>query len=122
MNSDQIVSKYPHLFQKVKHIDCGPGWYDLIDKLCSVIMQEVEYMPAELSSKLYISQIKEKFGALRFYMEESTPYIVGAIRMAEWVSYTICEECGARGTARHSGWTKVLCDEHHANRESNKRL
>lgn len=41
-----------------------PGWYAIVDKLCTDI--EAALGP-ERSEKIAVRQIKEKFGALRFY-------------------------------------------------------
>jgi hypothetical protein len=59
-------------------------------------------------------QVKEKFGGLRFYYHGGDEHISGMVRMAEsWASVT-CETCGDRGTIRHGGWIRTLCDKHEA--------
>lgn len=63
-------------------------------------------------------QVKEKFGALCFYWhsenlpEEWHDRIDGAIRMAEMLSTSICEECGDRGVLRGPGWLFTACENH----------
>jgi hypothetical protein len=59
------------------------------------------------------SQIKEKFGGLRFYVERATEEHYNYISFAESMSYRICEECGAPGKLHTDGWHRTLC-EHHA--------
>lgn len=67
--------------------------------------------------QVYVAQIKEKFGELRFYYDGGDDEISGMVRMAEeWASKT-CEMCGKPGTLRHGGWMKTLCDEHEVERQ-----
>ena len=59
-------------------------------------------------------------------MNVSTPYIDGAISLAESLSYITCEECGNSGELRKNGYLRVLCDKDYAIskeriKESNKK-
>lgn len=58
------------------------------------------------------SQVKEKFGGLRFYTNGYTDEVSGMIRMAEAMSYRTCEECGSPGRSNSYGWISTLCDTH----------
>jgi hypothetical protein len=60
------------------------------------------------------SQVKEKFGGLRFYVNGATDKHWNYINFAESMSYTICEECGAPGKTYTDGWHMTLCDIHAA--------
>ena len=81
----------------------GKGWSTLIDYIYDNIRPEV-----------YVMQVKEKFGGLRFYVGGATPEEFEAIDKAEADSYTICEECGKSGKLREDlGWILTLCDEHY---------
>ena len=62
------------------------------------------------------SQVKEKFGSLRFYMSSATNEMWDLIKEAESKSATICEECGSLGEERDDGWIRTLCDKCHQNR------
>jgi hypothetical protein len=62
------------------------------------------------------SQVKEKFGGLRFYTNGYTDVINGMIRMAESMSYRTCEVCGSPGRSNHYGWISTLCDTHRLER------
>jgi len=57
-------------------------------------------------------QVKEKFGQLRFYADGGDAYTRGVLSMAEAMSYSMCEECGAPGVVRRGGWWRTLCDTH----------
>jgi len=111
---DKLITNFPRTFSKIKlGISCGDGWYDLLHNLCLVVEQEIEQAPLELQDQIYAVQVKSKFGGLCFYMNRSTPYINGAITMAESMSYHLCETCGATSTMKNvDGWSAVLCDLH----------
>ena len=57
------------------------------------------------------TQVKEKFGTLRFYYNGGDDYIDGAVSMAEAMSAVTCETCAEPGEVRPGGWIKTLCDE-----------
>ena len=59
-----------------------------------------------------VSQVKEKFGGLRFYVDGVTDKQWNYIHFAESMSYRICEICGAPGKRYTDGWHTVLCDDH----------
>ena len=102
--------------------ECGDGWFNIIDRLCSNIqhhvdwaqLQKEKYGRGEGCTQVVAVQIKEKFGTLRFYTNGGDEQIYGMIRMAESMSAVTCEECGAPGTTRSGGWVRTLCDAHEA--------
>jgi hypothetical protein len=70
--------------------------------------------PTAKVHRVVVDQVKEKFGGLRFYYQGGDNEVHGMVRMAEsWAAYT-CETCGERGTLRHGGWVRTLCDTHEA--------
>jgi len=77
----------------------GPGWGGLIDRIYD-----------KLTPDVYVSQVKEKFGGLRFYVGSAPDDVQDFIAEMEEISYTTCEECGAPGKPRGRGWIKTLCD------------
>lgn len=109
----------------------GPGWQTIVAILCATIQRHIDTAESRLQwlvdrgqlpedyepiEQVTVSQIKEKFGELRFYYDGGDDHINGLVIMAEeWASRT-CEECGKPGTARRDGWIKTLCDEHAAER------
>lgn len=64
---------------------------------------------APLVQQVHVSQIKEKFGSLRFYYSGGDDHIAGMVSLAESLSGVICEGCGAPGSKTRSGWIRVLC-------------
>ena len=60
--------------------------------------------------KCEVTQVKEKYGGLRFYVDSSDDYIDGLISMAEGMSYKICSECGGKSVNQtNRGWIYTLC-------------
>jgi hypothetical protein len=76
----------------------------------------------ELVEQVVATQIKEKFGTLRFYYNGGDDYIRGLESMAASMTLRICEECGKPGKIREGGWLKTLCDEHAQEREMKNEL
>jgi hypothetical protein len=123
----KLVAAFPHLYRDRGKsemetcmywgFECGDGWFDLLWDLSSklealiVKMKEgnpnigVEYLPAA-------SQVKGKFGGLRFYMTTETDEMMDLIGKAEEKSYRTCELCGKTGTATPTRWISVRCAEH----------
>jgi hypothetical protein len=65
--------------------------------------------------QVVVSQIKEKFGTLRFYYTGGDEYVDGLEHMAESMSAKICENCGCPGESRSTKknhYIRVLCDKH----------
>lgn len=82
----------------------GRGWWKLIGHLIETL-KPYEYE---------ITQIKEKFGGLRFYTTPLPEQANKIISLAEDESYKICEKCGIRGKLREDlPWIKTLCDYHY---------
>lgn len=93
--------------QQPTQVECGAGWAALYQPL-------IDRCKAEGAE---ISQVKEKFGAMRFYAAGCSAGLRAAIVEAEQASLTVCEVCGAPGVRLSiRGWLKTLCDAHHAER------
>ena len=85
-------------------LDVGDGWLDLIDQLVTDLLN-IGPMPE-------LHQIKEKFGGLRFSVEEADNELYDFIEEIEVRSFGICEVCRAPGKVREGGWLKTLCRDH----------
>lgn len=55
------------------------------------------------------SQVKEKFGTLRFYYDGGDEYIHGLAAMAEAMSARTCESCGNPARSSNNGWIITMC-------------
>ena len=88
--------------------ECGDGWYILIDELCSEIERIIDNDEV-LKEDFIVTQVKEKFGTLRFYCGPGSEAIYAVINLAESLSQHICESCGSPGRTNHTGWLRTLC-------------
>jgi len=91
--------------------DTGPGWNKLIRDLSLKLEALILQFPEEERRYYRASQVKEKYGTLRFYMIGATDEMFDLIDQAEEDSCKICEECGEPGEERPGGWIKTLCDK-----------
>ena len=133
-----LCEKYPKIFAN-RHadmrttamcwgFDCGDGWFDILNQLCANIQGHIDWknssrerllknnphnmkIPDEVP-QLVASQVKEKFGTLRFYTDGGDDVTRGMVHMAESMSAVTCEQCGNKGKMREGGWIRTLCDEH----------
>lgn len=89
------------------------GWVPLIKDLIVDLI--------ELGWNKEICQVKEKFGGLRFYINDGTDEMFDRIHKAERESYTICEITGTPGKVRTDlPWHMTLCDEQYEIYKSNR--
>jgi hypothetical protein len=90
--------------------ECGDGWYDIIEPIIKAVSEYNELNPNEA---VYPSQVKEKFGTLRFYMTGYLDEIDKLIDIADEQSATTCEVCGKLGSTKgFRGWLSTTCPEH----------
>ena len=147
----KLYEKYPKIFVQKDYtiqqsampfgIECGDGWYNIIDTLCWHIQHEVdrphediikytEYLEdpelpeatvtyfqqqivesrKRIIPQVEATQVKEKFGGLRFYTFGSNEKIDALISFAESMSECTCEKCGRPGTQNERGWISTRCE------------
>lgn len=92
-----------------RSVDCGPGWWPIVARLDQDLR--------EVYPDYRVTQVKEKFGTLRYYTEGYTDAMGVRIREAEEESARTCEECGQPGTLRTDRWYRTLCDADEAKRQ-----
>ena len=86
--------------------DVQVGWYPLIKNLINELIN--------LGWDKQVTQVKEKFGGLRFYINGGSDEIYNKITEAEKLSHETCELCGKKGELRTKiRWFTTLCDEHY---------
>ena len=94
-----------------------PKWQQKrINKVLEDPEPQLKIVP-EACPQVVASQVKEKFGTLRFYYYGGDDVVSGIERMAESMSAVTCETCGAPGVPRSGGWIQTLCDTHAEGRE-----
>ena len=115
-NTKRLLKDFPKLYRQYNlpmtetcmcwGFDCEDGWFDLIYDLS----QKLEIVNPECEA----SQVKEKFGGLRFYTDSCNEEGHKLIREYQAKSYTICEVCGKPGKLREDiGWIRTLCEKHY---------
>lgn len=113
-----LAFAYPRVFSAGPSVafgfEHGDGWCELIETLCARLNTILQEEPDAL---IYVKQVKEKFGTLRFYYtlhgasDEMADSIRQAVELAEAASNHICERCGSSGNVEASaGWLRALCD------------
>lgn len=123
MTIEELIKKYPKIFEdyegnpgRVNWYGLPKGWISIIDKLCGCMQSYIdnhvtyskdgEYRPQQVTC----SQMKEKFGGLRFYTNGHDNVIEGMINMAEYICDNTCQQCGLEeDLGVTSGWITVLC-------------
>ena len=111
---DKLKSDFPLMYER-GDIYVGEGWQPIIFSLSSCIQSHLDWVNRNSLevAQVKVTQIKEKFGGLRFYYDGGDDYIDGLVSMAElWASNT-CEVCGNKGRTRSLSWVRTLCDEHY---------
>ena len=78
---------------------------EALDEAKAKMDEEAERVPVA-------SQIKEKFGTLRFYVDRASEKHYNYITMAENLSARTCEVCGNPGKIYTDGWHQTLCETH----------
>lgn len=105
---NQAKNRYDYL------IEAGVGGVLYGTKL--VTQQDIDdakiKMDEEAIKVPVVSQVKEKFGGLRFYVNVATEEHYNYITFAESLSYKTCEVCGAPGKREGQGWISTRCKEH----------
>ena len=83
------------------------GWMALLDQLCCALTDVIR--ADQLSFQA--TQVKEKFGQLRFYAQGGTARTWELLRAAEATSATICEHCGIASHRRgRDRFITTFCD------------
>ena len=119
-----MEESFPKMFAEPYGGVCvSEGWWPVLANLCANIQHHIDWKnkQSEVVPQVSISQIKEKFGGLRFYYSGGDDEISGMVRMAEAWAGNTCETCGAPGKRREGGWIKTLCDKHEAERQQRVR-
>ena len=90
-------------------IECGDGWYAILDGLCEVVSIHGRQTGHSL---IEFAQVKEKLAELRIYTDGKCEWCRGAIDFAERFSRHICEETGRPGVLMAgSGGLRTLAED-----------
>jgi len=103
-------SRYDHLVE----VGVGNVLYGTKTVTQEAIDEAKVKLDEEATKVPVASQVKEKFGGLRFYVQAATDKHYQYITFAESMSYRTCEQCGNPGKTYTDGWHTTLCDIHAA--------
>ena len=78
---------------------------EMIAKAKARMHEEYEKIPV-------VTQVKEKYGGLRFYVHGATEEQYAMIHFAEAMSYETCDVCGDKGKPNRGGWITTRCAKH----------
>ena len=114
---DKLYKKYPKIFRDRNRsmketcmcwgIEAGNGWYQILDILCGLLQWDTDN---NKYPQVVASQVKEKYGGLRFYTNGENEHQSGLIKFACHLSEYTCEKCGSMdGVKQTKGWIVSLC-------------
>lgn len=130
MTKQEILEKYwffrpdPQLQRNLMAfgLDIGDGWLDLVNELCEELDKLIKEKYPQFKSCFEVTQVKEKFGGLRFYVSSASEEMYDLISRYEEKSYSICEICGSKNAKiRDGGWVVTLCDTCNKKREDERK-
>ncbi len=113
--TSRLIDSFKPLLGDDFYFECDDGWYYLIHNMLTEL--------SELNnSSIKVSQIKNKFGALRVYVDpldnSNFDYFIddevySIISKFENDSRHTCELCGLIGNIKNcNGWLRCTCDNH----------
>ena len=113
---EELKEQYPSLLRVP--FECGEGWHDVLSQLCAQLQAIKEVTEISITA----TQIKEKYGTLRFYystdMDSNVAgepnvwwsIICSVVSAAENKTEHICEVCGEFGkTITINSFLTTLC-------------
>jgi hypothetical protein len=116
----KLCTDFPELYAnfQYKQFECLDGWYGIIYRL-SANLANIISDHDDMKPNIYTAvQVKEKFGALVFYMNRYTDEIDEAIAKASEESLRTCETCGGEGKLLKDSWSwRTICDGCEVERE-----
>lgn len=94
--------------------ECGDGWFQIIyDLSVSVEIQATRLKADGVTEERLpcVSQVKEKFGGLRFYVDNLYGNMDKLIDYAEALSQETCDVCGGPAKCQYvNDWLRTICD------------
>lgn len=121
---DRFHRQYPHLFVRKIGLECGAGWFPLLDALFIVLERCIVegIQTGQWQDRIgeghthrwpYALQIKEKFGGLRVHVSQWDVPMRAAIDLAKVRADGTCDQCADPGSLRRlGGYMCTRCDLH----------
>ena len=98
-----LKDKYPEIIPEDSYFECGDGWFLILNGAFQEMMSIKSSPRFKDDAYPQVTQIKEKFGSMRFYIDpleggqEYWDIIYSIVAMAETLSSRTCESCGRAG-------------------------
>ena len=122
MTLQELIQKYPKIFENYEGNPYGvnweapKAWIPVIDDMCGAIQEYIDtvvwYKDGVESRPVQVkcTQMKEKWGGLRFYTRGADDTVEGMISMAAHICRKMCESCGTReNLGVTDGWVSICC-------------
>jgi len=114
-NSNNLLESFPRLYRKggmFREFECGDGWHRIVYDLSVAVEASARQRGVDPDSDQWplVQQVKEKYGALRFYLWNANEEMGKLVEEAERQSLRTCEQCAQAGRVRNGGWVRTLCD------------
>lgn len=105
--TDEVSEDYDYSYTEM---DAMPGGWRIA--FGDAMLEELAAALGDYAKEYRITQIKEKYGGLRWYDNGAPTHCghYGVINKYESMSYHICIECGAAATKVSTGWISPYCD------------
>jgi len=114
-HTKQLVESCPILYRGGFGFECRDGWFQMISDLSvklEVICEQALMKGTLIDDLPKASQVKEKFGSLRFYLSHGLEGMEELIDKAEDQSENICDMCGVPGDMHTDGGCyRVRCNK-----------
>ncbi|MEK6885154.1 MAG: hypothetical protein AABY22_36320 [Nanoarchaeota archaeon] len=116
----KLEQDFPYLFKDLygdktktcigRGIECGDGWEPIIRRVCFWL--DLYHSDSSIAQSIYFTQIKEKFGKLRIYINQNYKIVHELIFFYESISIFVCDVCGQPGELKYGNLVRTRCDLH----------
>lgn len=104
------VDDYDYEYTMLDHIE--DGWRIAFgEEWAKEVQDEINKLPEDDRDKIYITQLKEKFGQFRQYFSYYTDELAAVVHKYEELSKKICIKCGNPATKIDTRWIVPYCDD-----------
>lgn len=106
--NNENIQYIPHPYE-LFGVECGKGWYKLLQPIFDYV--ENYNKDKDENHQIKFTQIKEKWGTLRVYVNFGTDELFKLIDEAEDKSENTCEICGTQKNVgmKINGWYTTMC-------------
>ena len=104
------VDDYDYEYTMLDHIE--NGWRIAFgEEWAKEVQDAINKIPDEDRDKVYITQLKEKFGQFRQYFSYYTDELASVVHKYEELSKKICIKCGKPAIKIDTRWIAPYCDD-----------